>query len=102
MQFIASLIAAAALASNVVAHPGHDIQEEIAERAAYMQFAKKDLSHCSAKLKARGMDKSNVARRAALARNARKKRSIQEGQSSRSLPPPSTSQMANHMQMPHT
>ncbi|KAJ5047682.1 uncharacterized protein L3040_003502 [Drepanopeziza brunnea f. sp. 'multigermtubi'] len=78
MQLIASLIAAAALASNVVAHPGHDIQEEIAERAAFMQFAKKDLSHCAAKLKARGMDKSNVARRAALARNARKKRSIQE------------------------
>ncbi|KAI9051296.1 hypothetical protein LZ554_005397 [Drepanopeziza brunnea f. sp. 'monogermtubi'] len=78
MQFIASLIAAAALTSNVVAHPGHDIQEEIAERAAFMQFAKKDLSHCAAKLKARGMDKSNVARRAALARNARKKRSIQE------------------------
>ncbi|PBP19802.1 extracellular dioxygenase [Diplocarpon rosae] len=76
MQLITSLVALAAVATHVVAHPGHDINEEIAQRAAYMQHAKKDLSHCAAKLKARGLDKSSVARRAAAIKEARKKRSI--------------------------
>lgn len=79
MQLVTSLVAATALVSNVLAHPGHDIQEEIAERAAFMQFAKKDLTHCAAKMKARGMDRSNVARRAVMVKNARNKRSIAEG-----------------------
>ncbi|KAE9377367.1 extracellular dioxygenase [Stipitochalara longipes BDJ] len=76
MQLIISLIAAAVFASNVIAHPGHDIRAEMAERAAFMQTSKRDLSHCAAKMKARGMDKRSVARRAAIAKEARKKRSI--------------------------
>jgi len=77
MQLITPLIiAAAVLASNVVAHPGHDIRAEMAERAAFMQTSKRDLSHCAAKMKARGMDKRSVARRAAIAKQERKKRSI--------------------------
>ncbi|CAL3968933.1 unnamed protein product [Diplocarpon coronariae] len=78
MQFTTSLVVLSVLSTNVFAHPGHDIGEEIAERAAYMQHAKKDLSHCSAKLKARGIDKSSVARRAATVKESRKKRSIPE------------------------
>jgi hypothetical protein len=48
----------------------------MAERAAFMQTSKRHLSHCSAKMKARGMDKRSVARRAAIAKQARKARSI--------------------------
>ncbi|KAF8851789.1 aromatic compound dioxygenase [Acephala macrosclerotiorum] len=48
----------------------------MAERAAFMQTSKRDLSHCAAKMKARGMDKRDIARRAAIAKDARKKRSI--------------------------
>jgi protocatechuate 3,4-dioxygenase beta subunit len=76
MQFITPLIIATILASNVIAHPGHDVRTEIAERASFMQTSKRDLSHCAAKMKARGMDKRSVARRASMAKAARKKRSI--------------------------
>lgn len=79
MQLITPLIAASVIAVNVYAHPGHDMQEEIAERAAFMATARRDLSHCAEKLKMRGLDKKNVARRAAMAKDARKKRSISEG-----------------------
>ncbi|KAL5315296.1 hypothetical protein ACEPPN_016163 [Leptodophora sp. 'Broadleaf-Isolate-01'] len=78
MQLITPLIAATVLATNVYAHPGHDMQAEIAERAAFMATAPRDLSHCAEKLKMRGLDKKNVARRAAMAKDARKKRSISE------------------------
>lgn len=80
MQLITPLIAAAILASNALAHPGHDIRAEMAERAAFMQTSKRDLSHCAAKMKARGMDKRSVARRAAVAKDARKKRTIAAGE----------------------
>lgn len=79
MQLITPLIAAAVLVNNVIAHPGHDIRAEIAERAAFMQTSKHDLRHCAAKMKARGMDKRSISRRAALAKTARKKRSIATG-----------------------
>jgi hypothetical protein len=76
MHLITPLVAAALIASNAVAHPGHDMRTEIAERAAFMQTSKRDLSHCAAKMKIRGIEHGNVARRTALAKNARKKRSI--------------------------
>ncbi|KAK0122542.1 hypothetical protein ONS96_009584 [Cadophora gregata f. sp. sojae] len=78
MQLITPLIAASVLATKVFAHPGHDMQAEIAERAAFMATAPRDLSHCAEKLKKRGLDKKNVARRAAMAKDARKKRAISE------------------------
>lgn len=81
MQFITSLIAAAILAPNALAHPGHDHSAEMATRAAFMQSGARDLSHCAAKMKARGMDASSVARRAAQFKDARKKRNIAAGKS---------------------
>jgi hypothetical protein len=74
MQLITPLVAYSG--KNVIAHPSHDIRAETAERTAFMQTSKRDLSHCAAKMKARGMDKRSVARRAAVANDARKKRSI--------------------------
>jgi hypothetical protein len=79
MQLITSLVVAAILVTNVAAHPGHDIRAEMAERAAFMQTSRRDLSHCASKMKARGLDKLNVARRAAVAKQARKKRGIATG-----------------------
>lgn len=76
MQLISTLVATSVLASNVLAHPGHDHYAEMAERAAFMQTSKRDLSHCAAKMKARGFEQRSVARRAAVAKDARKKRSI--------------------------
>jgi hypothetical protein len=51
MQLITPLVAPAILASNSIAYPGHDIRAEMAERAAFIQTSKRDLSHCAAKMK---------------------------------------------------
>jgi hypothetical protein len=79
MYLVATLVAVAIRTSNPIAHPGHDIHAEMAQRAAFMQTSKRDLSHCAAKMKARGMDQRTVTRRAAMAKRARKKRSIATG-----------------------
>lgn len=76
MQFLTPLALAAILASSVSSHPGHDVSHEIEARAAFMKTSKRDLSHCAAKLKARGLDHSSVQRRAAVAKAARKKRNL--------------------------
>ncbi|KAG9229497.1 Intradiol ring-cleavage dioxygenase [Amylocarpus encephaloides] len=75
MQLITSIVAAL-VAGAAVAHPGHDHSKEIAERAEFMKHSKKDLSHCAAKMKARGLEANAIARRNAKAQQARKKRNI--------------------------
>ncbi|KAK9772182.1 putative Intradiol ring-cleavage dioxygenase [Seiridium cardinale] len=67
------------LSSSVFAHPGHDLTQEIAERREFLSSVKRaDLSHCSAKLKARGVDKRNVERRTAALERARAKRGLKK------------------------
>ncbi|KAJ9145299.1 Aromatic compound dioxygenase [Pleurostoma richardsiae] len=67
------------LTSSVLAHPGHDLTQEIAERREFLGSVKRaDLSHCAAKLKARGVDKRNVARRTAALEKARAKRGLKK------------------------
>lgn len=69
----------AALTTTIFAHPGADIQEEIQERAAYLKqtpHVPRDLSHCAAKLKARGIEKATIERRAAKAKALREKKGI--------------------------
>lgn len=63
MRF-STLSALTSIVAVAVAHPGHDLSAEIAERAAFKQNSKRTtLSHCSEKLAARGVEKRNVARR---------------------------------------
>ena len=76
MHFLSSLAVAAVLATSVSAHPGHDVRHEIEARAAFMTNSKRDLSHCAAKMKARGLDQSSIQRRAAIAKAERKKRGL--------------------------
>ncbi|KAI0154570.1 aromatic compound dioxygenase [Xylariaceae sp. FL1272] len=65
------------LAGTAIAHPGHDVTQEIKERRAFLDSVKRsDLSHCAAKLKARGVQKRNVARRAAMVEKARARRGL--------------------------
>lgn len=59
-----SLVAAVLGASVVAAHAGHDVAKEQAVRRAFLEHRKKDLSHCSAKIKARGLEARNIKRRA--------------------------------------
>ncbi len=75
MRFASStLLSLALLAGSAVAHPGHDISEEIRERREFLSTAKRtNLDHCAPKLKARGVEKRNVLRREALLEKARAK-----------------------------
>lgn len=79
MKFATSLITVAILTGSAFAHPGHDHAGEAAERAAFTKFSKKDLSHCAAKFKARGLEQRSIARRTATAQKARAKRGINSG-----------------------
>ncbi|EKD12207.1 uncharacterized protein L3040_000325 [Drepanopeziza brunnea f. sp. 'multigermtubi'] len=75
-----SLTFATLLAPVLVhAHPGHDIQQEIKERAASLENYPRDLSHCAAKLKARGNEARNIDRRSALLKAERQKRGLHPG-----------------------
>lgn len=83
MHFSTAFVAAAAayFASTSVAHPGQDHTAEIAARKAYFEKnTRRDLSHCSAKLKARGVEHRLIQRRSKIVgeertRRSRKKRS---------------------------
>lgn len=69
-----SLSALALIASNVLAHPGHSISKEAAERAEYFSFRPRSINSCTAKLQARGHLSEAIARRQKLARYAQEKR----------------------------
>ncbi|KAF2117780.1 extracellular dioxygenase-like protein [Lophiotrema nucula] len=75
---ISALLGAVLLSQQVVSHPGHNHKREAEERNAYLDAPthKRSLAHCAEKLKARGNDVAMAARRAAMAENLRKKRSI--------------------------
>jgi hypothetical protein len=81
MKLLTPVLASAILATSVAAHPGHDMHAEMAERAAFTKYSKRDLSHCAAKLKARGLEQRAIARRAATAMQARQMRNIPAGSS---------------------
>lgn len=60
-----STIVAAVLGASIAsAHPGHDDTKEQAVRRAFLEHSKKDLSHCSASIKERGLEARNTQRRA--------------------------------------
>jgi hypothetical protein len=79
---IAGAVAAACLASSVVAHPGehHDaahMKREIKARNQMASAAKRSIDTCSGSLKARQLNARSAARRAEVARDIRAKRNIQ-------------------------
>ncbi|CAA9959851.1 Extracellular dioxygenase [Pyrenophora teres f. maculata] len=61
MRF-ATLSALMTIVAITAAHPGHNLSAEIAEHAAFKQNGRRtDLSHCSEKLSARGVEERNLA-----------------------------------------
>ncbi|KAK3942635.1 Intradiol ring-cleavage dioxygenase [Diplogelasinospora grovesii] len=77
MHFSKIAALAAAFGPLVSAHPGHDHKAELAERAAILsKLSRKDLSHCAAKLKARGIEARSIKRRNALAAEILKRSNI--------------------------
>lgn len=76
-MYFSNLFFAASLAAFAAAHPGHAVAEELQERREFMSTSKvRDLSHCASKLKARGNEARNVARRAQMAEAIRAKRDL--------------------------
>ncbi len=73
------LVALFAAASGIAdAHPGHDLTEEIEERHLFLRSVRRaTLAHCADKLKARGVEATNIARRSAAVEKRRLARGIQ-------------------------
>ncbi|RHZ54003.1 intradiol ring-cleavage dioxygenase [Aspergillus thermomutatus] len=66
VQLASTLVAAVAgLASVSLAHPGHNVKAEAAERAAFLKRSNvaRSWGGCAAKLKARGLESRSIARR---------------------------------------
>ncbi|KAI9041746.1 intradiol ring-cleavage dioxygenase [Aspergillus affinis] len=72
-------LALAGLASFGLAHPGHDVKAEAAERAAYLKSVpvqSRSLSQCASNFEKRGVENPNVARRHAAVEELRRKRGL--------------------------
>lgn len=69
-------LCALALVAPLQAHPGHDHTHEAALRARYLQENPRSLSHCAAKLRARGHAQANLKRRQALAESLQQQRGL--------------------------
>lgn len=78
MRRFSPLFLLAMLTSTVLSHPGHDIRQEMRERATFFETNKRDLSHCAAQMNSRGIEQATIQRRAAVAKEARKKRGLDE------------------------
>ncbi|KAJ4145841.1 hypothetical protein LMH87_004673 [Akanthomyces muscarius] len=78
MRFTQLLAVVAAASGIAGAHPGHDLTEEIAERKDFLRSVRRaTLAHCADKLKARGIEASNIARRSAAVEKKRAAKGIQ-------------------------
>ncbi|RMZ83885.1 hypothetical protein DV737_g1427, partial [Chaetothyriales sp. CBS 132003] len=69
MLFSASFLAL--LLPAVLAHPGHNVAEEAAERAAYFKLRPRTIGSCKNSLSARSRESANIARRHDLLKNLR-------------------------------
>jgi hypothetical protein len=80
MPSFKSLLTTFAVAASIAsAHPGHDIAHEAAERREFLSSVKRSsLAHCAPKLRARGVEARNIARRSAQVNKARQKRSLKK------------------------
>jgi hypothetical protein len=79
MQFLTIGIAALLLPVLILAHPGHNIKQEASVRAKLLGDSKRDIGHCAAKLKARGIDQQTIERRVEVLRTEREKRGLPTG-----------------------
>jgi sulfur relay (sulfurtransferase) complex TusBCD TusD component (DsrE family) len=74
---IGVFLVGAVLAAVGVAHPGHDVAQEAAERREILLQTRNDLSHCAEKLKARGVHHRNIQRRSKIAEGLMSEQGLQ-------------------------
>lgn len=75
MRF-STIVGSAAAAGLASAHGSLSIEQEIAVRSAMLQHTSRDISHCAAKLKTRGIEERAIERRARKRDELIKKRGI--------------------------
>jgi hypothetical protein len=63
-MLLQSFLLSTLLAIAVVAHPGHDIHEELQKRGEFLARHTNNLDHCASIHKATGFDKRAAERRA--------------------------------------
>ncbi|KAK5662383.1 hypothetical protein OQA88_8293 [Cercophora sp. LCS_1] len=81
---------ASTLATLVAAHPGHDIEQEIAEREVMLnQMSRRSLAHCAEEIKRSGLEARSIARRNELAEMLRRERGLDSGIAARQAIPTS-------------
>ncbi|KAF5673431.1 extracellular dioxygenase [Fusarium heterosporum] len=80
MPSVKNVLATFAIAAGIAsAHPGHDVAQEAAERRQFLNSVKRSsLAHCAPKLRARGIEARNVARRSAQVDKLRQKRGLKK------------------------
>lgn len=71
-----SLLLASVAVTCVLAHPGHDVAEEAAERADFFKYKPRSIGSCSAQLQRRGHTAAALARRSELAKKTQEKRGL--------------------------
>lgn len=76
MAPVTQLLALGLLSIGSLAHPGHNVAEEAAERAAFASLKPRSVRSCAPELKRRGHVATALARRQAFAKQARAKRSL--------------------------
>jgi hypothetical protein len=76
-----TIVLALLLGQTVVAHPGHDIDQEIAERNEFWKNSKRDLTHCNDPLRRRGIENKSRQRRAAAIAKVRAERGLPQSRS---------------------
>lgn len=85
VQLVSALtVGLVGLVGLVSAHPGHNVRAEAAERAAFLKSSRiqtRSLSQCASKLKARGLESKNVARREHAVKHIRRRRGLKNGTS---------------------
>lgn len=79
-QSLTFALSAVLCIQNAAAHPGHPIEAEIAERNAFYQHSKRDLTHCNDQLKKRGLEDKQRQRRANAIAKARAERGLPQSQ----------------------
>lgn len=73
---VSRAVVVAALLSRTLAHPGHDLTQEIAERNEFLQHSKR-ASNCDVALRKRGIDSKQ---------NERRQLAIEQARAARGLP----------------
>jgi hypothetical protein len=76
-MYLPSILITTLLAATTLAHPGHDIEKEAAERREVLLNNRNNLNHCAGKFQERGLHQRAIERRAELAAKLSKHPNLQ-------------------------